>query len=484
MAGGSAPAGGTGSQFMANVTQNVIAVQDSIVRHVRNNRGGRFHVSHWQEITEIKQSTPEREGISRSTIRMYREAARFHHECIRGMTDTIHPHDEPWLENIQAPAVIQLLKEQDPQFQQAVDRLIQAIARDEHRAVERTVMARYTGQYGPTWIFGDRGLGPGERYLFGGDAVPGTQRYLYRTLLDHVEADDHAKGAIAGTRVTSYANMVGLSFCRVLGEGGSLNDAIQAEKEMLIRQWEDPMAAQKRLMEEMDFSSFDVQRYMEELKALIAPYLQECAREGVSYRNIIWIPTLIGDLHHVGQMAYNMCKDDMTMAVFEAVARCLERTLKAGVASLSDINRIPIFDITATACAYILSLDGITASDVAYLINQRHRRLIARNPQMYQREDMNELFVRYIETGERILAAGSGKPQIDGWRIDLSPIDDDPVIQDPASYTWGQLPITARFAAIIKFVDEPFMLISDPAWGPIWVCGHADPAHPSNRTPF
>ncbi len=402
-------------EFVENVIENLIAIQDSIVRHVRQNRGTRFHISHWEEITAIKERTPMRDGISKTTIQMYRQAARFHYECIRGMTDTIHPHDEPWLENIQAPAIIQLLKEQDPQFKRAVDDLIQAIDKDEQRAVERTAMARYTGQYGPTWIFGERGLAPHERYLSGGAAVPGTQRHLYHTLLNQVEADDNAKGAIAGSRVTSYANMVGLSFCRSLEGGGSLKDAVQAEKEMLIRQWEDPMRAQKHLMDELHFTSFDVQRYMEELKALVTPYIEGCVREGIAYRNIIWIPTLIGDLHHVGQMAYNMCKDDMTMAVFEAVARCLERTLKSGAASRPGLHSIPVFDITATASAYILNLDGITASDVAHLVNQRHRRLIAQNPQIYQREDMNELFVKYIETGEAIMAAdGSTQPQIDG----------------------------------------------------------------------
>ncbi len=126
----------------------------------------------------------------------------------------------------------------------------------------------------------------------------------------------------------------------------------------------------------------------------------------------------------------------------------------------------------------------MTASDVEYLINQRHRRLIARSPEIYQREDMNELFVDYIRTGERVLAAAPSNPQVAGLAIDLSPVDGDPVIQDPASYTWGQLPITARFAAMIKFVDEPYMLISDPGWGPIWVCRSADPAHRSNRNPY
>lgn len=469
--------------FVEDVIENLIAIQDSIVRHVRKHRGGEFDISHWEEVTEIKERTPERDGISGSTIQMYREAARFHYECIRRMTDTIDPHDEPWLENIQAPAVIQLLKEQDPRFKRAVDDLMKAIVKDEHRAVERTAMARYTGQYGPTWIFGGREIPSNQRSIPGG-AVPGTQRYLYRNLLEQVDAEDNAKGAIADLRVTSYANMVGLAFCRALEEGSSLADAIQAEKEMLIQQWEDPMGAQKQLMDSLQFRSFDVQRYMEELKDLMSPYIARCSSEGVSYKNIVWISTLIGDLHHIGQMAYNMCKDDMTMAVFEAVARCLERTLRAGASSRSSTEDIPVFEITGTASAYIMSLDCITAGDVEYLVNQRHRRLIGRSPEIYQREDMNELFVEYIETGERILAANPDKPQVDGLAIDLAPVDEDPVIQDPASYTWGQLPITARFAAMIKFVDEPYMLISDPGCGPIWVCRSADPAHPSNHSPY
>ncbi len=470
--------------FVQSVIENVIGIQDSIVNHVREHRGGRFDVSHWEQVTEIKERTPERDGISRSTIQMYREAARFHYECIRSMTNTIDPHDEPWLENIQAPAVIQLLKEQDPQFQHAVEDLIAAIAKDEDRAVEQMAVARYTGLYGPTWIFGNREIQSNHRSLPRSGPIPGTQRYLYRTLLDRIEADDNAKGAIADLRVTSYANMVGLAFCRDLQEGGSLADAVQAEKDMLIQQWEDPMAAQKQLMDSLQFRSFDVERYMNELKDLMSPYIERCSREGVSYKNIAWISTLIGDLHHIGQMAYNMCKDDMTMAVFEAVARCLERTLRASTDSRSSLADIPVFEITATASAYIMSLDAMTGADVEYLVNQRHRRLIARDPEVYQREDMNELFVEYIKTGEGILTAHPGQPQVDGLPIDLSPVDEDPVIQDPASYTWGQLPITARFSAMIKFVDEPYMLISDPGWGPIWVCNSADPAHGSNRSPY
>ncbi len=93
-------------------------------------------------------------------------------------------------------------------------------------------------------------------------------------------------------------------------------------------------------------------------------------------------------------------------------------------------------------------------------------------------------FVEYIKAGERILTAHPGTPQVDGLPIDLSPVDEDPVIQDPALYTWGQLPITARFAAMIKFVDEPYMLISDPGWGLIWVCNSADPTHGSNQSPY
>jgi hypothetical protein len=458
--------------FAEQVIHNLIAVQDSIVRHVRQNRGGKFHIDQWQEITEIKEKTPYGENISRNAVDMYRAASRFHYECIRGMTETIDPHDEPWMENFQAPVVIELLKEKYPAFRKAVEQLIQIILQDENRAVEQMAMARHTGQHGPTWVFGQR-------------KVPGTQVYMYQKLMEQLEADDNAKGAIAHSRVTTYANMIGLMFSTAVGQGKSLAEALQDEKEMLAKQWLNPIESQAEMMELMGFRSFDVKKYMAELKNVLSPYIDKCANDGIAYRNIIFISTLIGDLHHVGQMTYNMCRDDMTMAVFESVARCLENTLKAGAATFSTIYDIPsIFNITGTASAYILNMDGFASQDVEYLVHQRHRRLIQRNPQAYIREDMNEFFVEFIKAGEKILSANPDNPEINGLRIDLSPVKTDPVLQDPASYTWGQLPITARFSALIKFVDEPFMLISDPGWAPIWISASADPMSYVNRNPY
>jgi ABC-type polysaccharide transport system permease subunit len=57
-------------------------------------------------------------------------------------------------------------------------------------------------------------------------------------------------------------------------------------------------------------------------------------------------------------------------------------------------------------------------------------------------------------------------------------------IQDPASYTWGQLPVTLRFSTIMKFVDESFILITDPGWAPVWIGNAADPQHATNCHPF
>jgi len=458
-------------EYIENVIENLIGIHDSIIRHVRQYRGSQFHVSHWEEITQLKENTPYRVGISKSMIEMYRKAARFQYEFVSSMTDTIFPHDEPWLENLQAPVVIQLLKEQDPAFQKAVDDLIEVIRWDKDHAVERTAMARYTGQFGPTWIFGDR-------------AVWGTQKKLYRTLLDRVPADDNIKAAIATNRVTTYANLVGLAFSQAMQSGASLEEAVQLEKETLIHQWQSPMDAQVQLMQELDFHSFDVELYMLKLKSLLEWYIKPMSAEGNSYRNIIFVPTLIGDVHHVSQMMYNFCKDDMSMAILETVARCLEKTLQVNIATFTSLNQIPIFEITATASAYILGLDGFTSEDVEFLLQRRHRRLITRDPVSYQREDMNELFVSYIRTGERVLESNPQKPSIGNFAVDLSPIMTDSTLQDPASYTWGQLPITIRFAAMLKFVDEPFMLITDPGSAPIWIGNSADPQHESNCFPY
>ena len=148
--------------------------------------------------------------------------------------------------------------------------------------------------------------------------------------------------------------------------------------------------------------------------------------------------------------------------------------MSASASSFKRLYKVPVFEITATASAYILSLDGFTADDVDLLIQRRHRRLITRQPSAYQREDMNELFVQYLRTGEEILASSPDKPVAQGVPVDLSPILTDPILQDPASYTWGQLPVTVRFSTMMKFADEPFILITDPGWAPIWIGNSAD----------
>jgi len=452
------------SEHAKEIVRSIIDIQDSIVRHARTYRGQTFHISHWEEITGIKQRTPYDETLSKHAIIMYRKVCAAHYESFKSMTDTIDPHDEPWLENIQAPPLFALFKEQYPDFCSSVDKLCEAIQRDENGTLERSLLARYTGQYGPVWIFGPRNM-------------PGTQEYLYLGLTEGLDIPRMHRTALTYPRVTSYSNLFGRRFAEALHSGCKVSEALQAEKDQLIEQWRDPVGTQKKLMDELGVRSYDPSRYMDDMYACLKDEIAGCVADGISFNSIVYLISYAGDLHHVGQMIYNMCKDDMSLAIIESVARSLEYTLEKNIGKFDHFRQIPVQEVTAAATARILHMDGFRAADVEALLERRHRRLAAEDPRLYMKEDMNELFVRFLREGEAVLKSDRENPvTAGGFPVNLEPVFQNPVINDPANYTWAQLPITNRFGTLMKFADEPFMLITDPAFGPIWACNCADPS--------
>ena len=87
--------------------------------------------------------------------------------------------------------------------------------------------------------------------------------------------------------------------------------------------------------------------------------------DGVHYGNILTIPAYsVGDVsHHIAQSTFNMCKDDVIMAVIEAVTDVMESTLRKSLDSFKSYWDVLSLATGASAAAteYILELDGFNA---------------------------------------------------------------------------------------------------------------------------
>lgn len=443
---------------VSRIWNHVKALQRIVTSAVKLNRGGKFNVDHWIPIIEEKKKINASENESLEIIDLYKLASQLHFNIIRKMTHTIRPNDEPWTENLQTEPVIELFYEIDPEFYKSVHKLVEGIE-DADWLIDRAILGRYSGMYGPTWV---------NDYL----PTPGSSMNLYKAILDKIKINspyhEIILTAITSARNTSYCNLLGATFAKAFEEGKPWKVSAQAEKQALKRMWLEPVDFQVELMQKLNFQSFDVSNYLSQFKQGIRKSVEKCMNKGIHPANILRVINAAGAIeHHISQMAYNMCKDDLIMAVFEVVADVLEKTMDRAVSQgkLKDPFFVPVVSITAAAVACILREDGFTANMVNNLLFARSNNLYLRNPDRLQREDLVSVFMNYLATGERVIEdapRGTGG-MVGDIEVDLSPIGRNQILQNPQWYTWGQTPITARFSAIIRFADEPMMLMSDPA---------------------
>jgi hypothetical protein len=98
---------------------------------------------------------------------------------------------------------------------------------------------------------------------------------------------------------------------------------------------------------------------------------------------------------------------------------------------------------------------------VVDLLTKRFYNYAAMNPKRGEADELhNADFIDILTRGERILditPIGDGA-KIKGVKIDLSPIDNHPVVANPQRYTYPACAITQRFAALMSLADFPCYL--------------------------
>jgi hypothetical protein len=440
------------------VSKDILTLQRSWVEAVGRGRGGRFRVGDWLGVLKTKLEMECGEGQSEEVFELYRFSAKAGYDSIRELTDYVRPEDEAWLERFQTSAVLEILYELDGGFREASVRVAEAL-RASRQLIAEEALSRIYGRYGSTWIV---------------DYTP-TPGSLLNLLSRVIEASGVGEpyrqmfmNLVSCTRATAYATMFGSRMLRALEEGLGVDKGARLEAEELASMFLRPMEAQARLAEECGLALFDYWRCMEAFKGRIYEAVQGCVEAGVHYSNILSVSRWgSGDFHHVSQTSYNLFKGDMEYAILRALTGCLERTLEGAVERglLRGVETVPTWQVTASASAYIMRLDGFTSHMILELLERRFRNLALGRPSTYMRECMCVEFTNFLRWGERFIEApprGFGC-RVNGVKIDLTAVDEDEVLSNPQRYTWPECPITVRFSSLLKFADEPFHLYSDPA---------------------
>ena len=273
---------------------------------------------------------------------------------------------------------------------------------------------------------------------------------------------------------TSYG--IGDAFAHAIEEGATAAEATEKEIAALQMIYKTPIEGQGQLMDDADHTSFDVRDYMNKYKKAMTSVVKAAIDDGVHYGNIVTVPAYcVGDIgHHIGQSTYNMCKDDMTLAIVQATAKVIEATLRNNLDNYESPFNVLKLSTGASACAteFILELDGFNAPMIVDLLSKRFHNYVQQYPtrgaaaELHNCDFMDMIYRGYNAiSGARKFRAGTGGelvPKITGFEVDLSPILDSEVVMNPQRYTYPACGITVRFSSLMRLADYPCLLTSEP----------------------
>ncbi|MFA7695153.1 MAG: DUF2193 domain-containing protein, partial [Methanoregula sp.] len=372
--------------------------------------------------------------------------------------------DDPFVEHYQTPVIMEILYDEDPAFKKSADTFVAAVGKAE-ALIGKESARRYAGFYGPTCVV-DFAL------------IPGSSSNIVNQILKTTKIPVAHKQAILAAKSwgmnTSYG--FGDVFAHAVENGATLADAVKKEIAMIQSIYETPVKAQAKLMDSVGQSSFDCRKYMKDYRTKMTGAVKAAIDDDVHYANIVTVPAYcVGDIaHHISQSTYNMCKDDVIMAVIEAVTEVMDTTLKAAAPKIKTENEVLSLATGASASAaeYLLELDGFNAIMVVDMLTKRYHNYVQLYPkrsaavELHNCDFMDMVYRgwKLVDKARRMQAGTPGAltPKVGGFDVNLAPILKNDVIANPQRYAYPACAMTVRFSAMMRLADYPCLLTSEP----------------------
>ncbi|MHC1584112.1 MAG: DUF2193 family protein [Methanosarcinales archaeon] len=432
-----------------------IAAQQTCVDIVREHRYEPFLWKHCEPFYQRIKEVTLHPDQSKECLDLWRESYLNHYEIIDSLTKTVNALDTAFLEWMQTPIVLDICYKLDRDFKDAIDEFCRTI-RESEDLIGIEAMRLHSGFYG---IVSSKDFA----------ALPGSNFAIDVLILDRTPIDRKYKEAIMAAKSWGLNTIYvfGDRFTRIVQRCRNVQTAIEQEQRYLEWIWAQPSMFMKKIMGTFGFTSFNRHRYYELYEKRMTPVVEAAYDAGVHIANIPMLPTHVGDMgHHLGPSYYEICKDEMCMNILDAVTQVGASTTRRGYAM--GVPKVP-FALTGivtgaqgAAMAEILNWDGFTADMFVDLMEHRFNNWVLTHP--YDRPMVAELHINdwldFIAKGERVIRDpphGYGGKTM-GVPVDLWPIRNNTYLNDPQWYAYPYCAITARTAALFRFIDQPCML--------------------------
>ena len=271
-------------EVIRKMITEAMAAQHADVNQVKKKRGQKFVIDDTKAYVDAVKGMRPAGSQSKVVFALHTDSVNAHYTILKGLTSTIRPEDDPFVEHYQTPVIMEMLYDAAKKFRKSIDLLIAAVGKAE-ALIGKESARRYAGFYGPTCVV-DFAL------------IPGSSN-IVNQILKTVDIPVAHKQTILAAKSWAVNTSYGIG----------------------------DVFAHAKLMDSVGQNSFDCRKYMKEYRKKMEGAVKASLDEGVHYGNIVTVPAyFVGDIaHHISQSTYNMCKDDVIMAVIESVTEVMDK---------------------------------------------------------------------------------------------------------------------------------------------------------------
>jgi len=119
------------SKLYEKMVNEALAAQRADVNTVSQNRGKEFKIEHTKAYVDVANQMNPEEGQSEAVFRLHIDSINTHYETLKGLTDTVRPEDDPYVEHYQTPAILEILYDEDPEFKKSMEIFVNALGDSE-----------------------------------------------------------------------------------------------------------------------------------------------------------------------------------------------------------------------------------------------------------------------------------------------------------------------------------------------------------------
>ncbi|HIH74417.1 MAG TPA: DUF2193 family protein, partial [Methanosarcina sp.] len=118
-------------EMYGKMADEAVNAQKAVVGVINKKRGTEFKVTDAKPYVDAVNKMKPVGGQSKEVFDLHIDSVNTHYETLTGLTDTVRPEDDPFVEHYQTPPILEILYEEDPAFHESAMKFVEEIGKSE-----------------------------------------------------------------------------------------------------------------------------------------------------------------------------------------------------------------------------------------------------------------------------------------------------------------------------------------------------------------